>query len=288
MLIAAAAAGVVLILLVGWLASRRSNTTPAAGQRNAVHGRQDPGMAHVHGLGVDPSDGMLYAATHYGLFSVPETGAPTRIADRRQDTMGFTIAGPNLFLGSGHPDPVDKLPSRLGLIQSTDAGKTWQQLSLAGKADFHALKAAHGSVYGYDGSGGFMVSADKLTWETRSKLPMRDFAVSPSDADMILATTEDGLQLSTDGGRHFTQVAGAPALMVLGWDRGSSVYGVAPGGEVYRSGDAGSSWQQGTSLEGQPEAFLVSGERLLAATGTGIFESTDGARSWRLRFRQEH
>ena len=29
-------------------------------------------------------------------------------------------------------------PSSLGLIESTDGGKTWQQLSLAGEADFHA------------------------------------------------------------------------------------------------------------------------------------------------------
>lgn len=58
--------------------------------------------------------------------------------------MGFTIAGPQHFLGSGHPDLREKLPSRLGLIASTDNGQSWQQLSLLGKADFHALHAAHG------------------------------------------------------------------------------------------------------------------------------------------------
>jgi hypothetical protein len=33
-----------------------------------------------------------------------------RLGDRYQDTMGFTIVGPNRFLGSGHPDLRDDLP----------------------------------------------------------------------------------------------------------------------------------------------------------------------------------
>ena len=45
-----------------------------------------------------------------------------------------------------------------------------------------------------------MVSTDMKTWETRAAVPMADFAVSPTDADTILATTEQGPALSTDGG----------------------------------------------------------------------------------------
>jgi hypothetical protein len=108
--------------------------------------------------------------------------------------MGFTVVGPSTFLGSGHPDAREDHPPRLGLIESTDAGETWQPLSLRGEADFHALHAAHGNVYGYEaGSGQFMVSADRQQWQTRSELPMRDFAVSPTDPDTVLATTERGL-----------------------------------------------------------------------------------------------
>lgn len=43
---------------------------------------------------VDPADGVLYAATHYGLFRIPETGPATRGAGRLQDTMGPTVVGP--------------------------------------------------------------------------------------------------------------------------------------------------------------------------------------------------
>jgi len=284
-LVAAAVTGSVALALVVWAALDRRSGKPA-GQLQAIAG-QNPGVAHVHGLGVDPADGTLYAATHYGLFRIPDSGPPTRVANRYQDTMGFTVAGPRHFLGSGHPDTREDLPPRLGLIESTDGGQSWQKLSLLGEADFHALHTAHGKVYGYDSGGRFMVSADKKTWDTRSSLPMRDFAVSPTDPELILATTEAGLQRSADGGRTFTQVSGAPPLVVLGWDRASDLYGVAPAGEVLRSRDAGGTWQLAGRLDGQPEAFTVSGDRLLAATETGIYQSTDGARTWQLRYREQ-
>ena len=78
----------------------------------------DPGLIHVHGLGINPADGMLYAATHTGLFTVRD-GAGQRVADRLQDTMGFTVVGPDHFLGSGHPDvhdPSSTIPT---------AGRCW-------------------------------------------------------------------------------------------------------------------------------------------------------------------
>ena len=88
----------------------------------------DPGPTHVHGLGIDPADGALFIATHTGLFRVGnDSRMPVRVEDRYQDTMGFSIVGPNRFIGSGHPDAREKhLPPLLGLIESNDAGKTWQ------------------------------------------------------------------------------------------------------------------------------------------------------------------
>ena len=107
----------------------------AAQEPEAPEGTAGPGLAHVHGLGVDPADGMLLAASHYGVYRLPESGEP-ELVGARQDTMGFTVVGPRHFLGSGHPDPGDTDQSpHLGLIESTDAGQTWRSLSLAGEAD---------------------------------------------------------------------------------------------------------------------------------------------------------
>lgn len=252
----------------------------------------ETGVVHVHGLGVDPGDGVLYAATHSGLFRIPEHGTAARVANREQDTMGFSIVGPGKFIGSGHPDfrEDDVRPPLLGLIESDDRGETWDRISLHGKADFHALHAAHGNVYGYDStSQTFMVSQDRTDWDRRSQLPMADFAVSPTDPDMILATTEQGVVRSTDGGRRWAPVAGAPVLVVLTWAEQGQLYGVTPDGTVQRSADGGATWTKRGSVNEQPEAITVDvrgGTETLyvAATDRGILASTDQGRTFTTRY----
>jgi hypothetical protein len=292
-LVAATALGAVVALGgVAYLTQDAGRDTVAPGSSGALAPADfpEPGIAHVHGLGVDPADGTLYAATHFGLFRLPEDGSEaTRVANRYQDTMGFTVVGPNSFLGSGHPDFREDLPPRLGLIESTDAGQSWQPLSLRGEADFHALHAAHGNVYGYEaGTGQFMVSSDRENWETRSTFALRDFAVSPGDPDTVLATTGRGLVRSTDGGRTWTPVR-APTLVVLAWDAADRLYGVAPDGTVHFSPDGGASWVERGSAGGPPEAVTVDtrdGAEVLyvAVSGRGILQSTDGGRTFTTRY----
>ena len=252
----------------------------------------ETGVVHVHGLGVDPGDGVLYAATHSGLFRVPEQGKAARVANRAQDTMGFSIVGPGKFIGSGHPDfrEDDVRPPLLGLIESDDRGETWDRISLHGEADFHALHAAHGNVYGYDStSQTFMVSEDRKDWDRRSQLPMADFAVDPTDPDTLLATTEQGVVRSADGGRAWTPVAGAPTLVVLSWAEQGQLYGVTPDGTVQRSEDGGVTWGERGSVGGEPEAITVDvrdGEETLyvAASDRGIVASTDQGRTFTTRY----
>ncbi|WP_348245882.1 WD40/YVTN/BNR-like repeat-containing protein, partial [Salmonella enterica] len=85
-----------------------------------------------------------------------------------QDTMGFAVVGPDRFIGSGHPELRDDLPPLLGLISSSDAGRTWEPVSLLGEADFHALDADGARVVGYDASGGRLMRSDDggRTWTT--------------------------------------------------------------------------------------------------------------------------
>ena len=141
----------------------------------------DPGPIHVHGLGINPADGSLFIATHTGLFRVGKhSRKAVRIADRYQDTMGFSIVGPNRFLGSGRPDAREQnLPPLLGLIESTDAGKTWKPISLLGDADFHVLRSVGKHVYGYDASNDrLLASADEgRAWRELDRPgPMVDLA----------------------------------------------------------------------------------------------------------------
>lgn len=240
-------------------------------------------LEHVHGLGVDPASGDLYAGSHYGLIRLPEQGEPIRVANRVQDFMGFTVVGPGNFLASGHPGADQDGPSNLGLIESTDGGQSWQTRSLAGDADFHALEAKHGLVYGYN-AGQFMVSADKQTWDTRASIALADLAVSPQDPQTVLATTQDGLARSSDGGRTFQLVAGAPLLVLVTWPDAGPLVGVAPDGAVHVSEDGGTSWQARGSAGGAPEALTTSGEDVYVAVEGSIVESSDGGRTFRNRY----
>ena len=298
-LVAAAAAAVALAGAAGCSAGaavgepagpRRAAPAAPAGTLPPVE--PENGVVHVHGLGVDPADGVLYAATHTGVFRIPEQGRAERVANRAQDTMGFSVTGPGRFIGSGHPDPRedDVRPPLLGLVESDDAGRTWQRVSLHGEADFHALAAAHGLVYGYDStSGTFMVTTGRQQWDRRSRLPLRDFAVDPADPDGIVATTEQGPVASSDGGRTWAPLDGAPALVVLAWTARGVLVGVAVDGTVHRSGDSGRTWTPAGSAGGPPEGVAVDARRGVAAlyvavAGQGIVVSGDGGRTFAVRY----
>lgn len=252
----------------------------------------DPGVSHVHGLGINPADGALIVATHNGSFRIsPDSDDAERIGDSFQDTMGFTVAGPDHFLGSGHPDIAGMQagqPTRLGLIESTDAGATWTILSLGGEVDFHGLAYAHDHVYGWDsGTGSFMVSADRREWETRSTVDLFGFAVDPDDPDHIVGAGPDGLVESTDGGRSWAGIQGPP-LVVVSWDPGAGLWGADPAGAVRHHN--GSDWEEAGDLPGPPQAFLATADALYAAVHdddevTAIYRSTDDGRTWDLRYR---
>ncbi len=201
--------------------------------------------------------------------------------------MGFTVAGPNHFLASGHPGQGQEGPSSIGLIESTDGGQTWKSLSLAGEADFHSLEARHGRVYGVNAmTGQFLVSEDKQTWDERGSIAMADFAVSPEDADIILATTQQGLVRSEDGGRAWKRVAGAPLLQLVSWADDGTLVGVQPDGAVQVSTDAGETWEQRGKLGAQPHALLAANGEIYGAIDGAILASDDGGRTFTPRFEE--
>ena len=242
-------------------------------------------LVHIHRLQEAP-DGGLYVATHLGLFKVDGSRIES-VGDATHDLMGFTVAGANDLLASGHPDLrvdellVDDKPPLLGLARSTD-GTAWEPLSLLGDVDFHALVTAHGQVYGLDSqTGALMVSADRKTWETRSKaLPFIDIAVSPDDPDMLVATGQEGLARSDDGGRSWANLKAKQAAAVLSWTE-QGLFAVSPNGDVMQSEDNGKTWQSLGTVDGSPAALLVTDDSIFVAVHeVGIVRSTDAGKSF--------
>lgn len=249
----------------------------------------DPGPGHVHALGVNPADRSLFIATHTGLFRV-DAGAERseRVGDRRQDTMGFTVAGPDHFLGSGHPDLRDELPPLLGLIESRDAGKTWTPISLLGEVDFHALRVRGSRIVGYDAtSGRVLISDDEGRSWRRSHPPEQlvDLVLDPTSADRILAAGESRLFLSPDAGRTWTQREQGTGL--LAWPRRDRLYLLDGGGRLWLSPDGGRRWHGRAGIGGRPAALLAAGaKRLYAANHQGeVKHSSDGGETWTTRSR---
>jgi hypothetical protein len=251
----------------------------------------DPGPVHVHGLGVNPKDGALFIATHTGLFRAAK-GEPQskRVGDRYQDTMGFTVAGPDRFLGSGHPDlqKDPDLPPLLGLIESRDAGKSWEPISMLGEADFHVLESVGQRVYGFDSSGErLMVSIDGGgRWVERpAPEPLISLAADPRQPKRIVVAGETRIHLSSTEGRRWQRLAGEPGL--LAWPAPNRIYLVRGDGHVYVSGVPERSWRALGEIGGRPAAFEAEGRTdLYAALHDGtVKRSTDGGQSWEVRSR---
>jgi hypothetical protein len=246
-----------------------------------------PNLTHVHGLGVDPKDGALYIATHTGLFRAA-TGQtkPSRVGDSEQDVMGFSVIGPDRFLGSGHPGPLQDGPGNLGLIRSDNGGESWDSVSLLGESDFHVLRSREPMVYGFDASNArFLVSADGgRKWDERDTPgAMLDLAIDPSDSSRVVASTERGLVASSDRARSW-QVLEKGALALLTWANSDALYRVNGAGRVARSADAGQSWEQMGSVKAQPAAFASAGSDLYIALPDGtVKRSVDDGKTWTTR-----
>ncbi|WP_438494195.1 F510_1955 family glycosylhydrolase [Streptomyces asiaticus] len=242
-------------------------------------------VSHIHGLGLDPSDQRLYVATHEGIYTPGPKGNPKLVGDSKDDFMGFTVAQGKTFYASGHPASGADGPGDKGLIKSTDAGRSWRSLSLSGKSDFHALDYAHGTVYGYDSTGGLLrTSKDGTTWRDGATFQALDIAVNPDDADLVLVTTAEGVARSTDGGKTFAE-GKQPVMAFLSWKAKNALYGIDTSGRLSRSTDGGTTWKKlATVPGGQPQALTaVDAQHVLAATQSGVYESKDGGKTFTKR-----
>lgn len=254
------------LLLAGCTGGQEGTGGDAA---SIASGSDDAGMGHVHGLGQDRVSGDVLVATHTGLFRLRDGAEPQRVADRRQDTMGFTVDGDRL-LGSGHPDSREGLPSHLGLIESSDAGETWTAVSLQGDADFHTLTVSGVEVVGWDSlSGTVLVSSNGgRSWSPGAGLDSVADLEHLADGAGLLATTADGLLVSPDSGRTFEAFDPAPpTTLVQVESAGQTATGVDVEGGVWDlTGDA---WVARGSIGAPPAAFAASDDgTLLAATAT--------------------
>ncbi|WP_240675163.1 F510_1955 family glycosylhydrolase [Cellulomonas endophytica] len=239
-----------LIVLVG---CSGPGVRPATGAAPSETARSGELGAHVHGAGFNPADSTLYVATHEGLLRYTEDG-PSRVGPA-MDLMGFVVAGPDHFYASGHPGPGQDLPDPVGLLESTDGGRTWTPLARTGASDFHALAVTSTGIHGYDGAD-LLSSPDGGTTWTSTKPPVPIFAMAgANDGQVLLATSSQGLARATDSGLSWQQDPDAPLLQLVHFTTAQLVVGVGPDGVIYLSRDAGTSWAEAGEAAPAPEAL---------------------------------
>ncbi|MEG9250151.1 exo-alpha-sialidase [Arthrobacter sp. Soc17.1.1.1] len=225
-------------------------------------------------MSVDPGTNRILLATHDGLFDVSRS--PAQRIGPTIDLMGFTTTSDGTLYASGHPGPGTDLPDPVGLITSTDDGRTWEPVSRQGETDFHALAATSDGLIGHEGR--IVTSPDGQHWTvTADDIPAYNLAAASNGT--VLATTEKGLYRSEDSGTTWENVPDAP-LLIFTTFAGDTAIGVTPDGTVHTSVDAGLTWPQQGSVQGKPAAIAAAHtgddtHRIWVATAEGIEVSSD-------------
>jgi photosystem II stability/assembly factor-like uncharacterized protein len=249
---------------------------------------------YIGSLSVNPRDGSLLMGTNTGLFEIPKQGGEpgkvtgdlyTRNGEGKvSETLVAEFTGPDEVIASGHPTGDSTLPPALGLIRSSDAGRTWDSVSELGTSDFHALsQSGDVLVAPLYGQAQILLSRDGgKTFEPRvAPMALVGLAVDPRDPKRWVATSESGVFVSEDEGRTWRQRDPTPNVR-LAWKDSGELYRVDPGGPVKVSTDGGKTWQDRGSTGGEPQALAVddAGALYLATLDGKVQKSEDGGKTW--------
>ncbi len=254
----------------------------------------------VNSLDIDPRTHEFLLTTNRGFFRIaPRSGRVRRMRATMTDGgrsapigtfLEISVAGPDRFLGSGHPDQAGSLPSFLGVIRSDDGGRTWRAVSRLGDADLHKIVLAHGRMYAFDAVlGALLISDDGGRTFAENFTPRElviDFEVDPANARRVFASTAGQLFRSLDAGHSWRPVDLQEGIR-LAWPAPDAFYRALRDGTVQRSSDGGDSWDDAAGVDGEPYKFHAVGpdELYLALSDGTIMHTTDGARRWVAVFR---
>lgn len=227
-------------------------------------------FADIHGLAVDPSDPrILYVATHHGLFRGADDKEWSKVGEDTMDLMGFTMhpTQANVMIASGHPSQPSRDYHNLGIIKSTDGGKTWDTVALRNEVDFHAMTiglADPNRVWGwYYRDENFYESADAgLTWNrfgpTKPPKSIYGIASDAEQASTVYAASADGLHVSPDGGHSWARLQGhlpSGAATVVATTKGDpqKIWAYFPASGLARSDDGGKNWTAAARIAWAPQ-----------------------------------
>ncbi|HEX8084022.1 MAG TPA: YCF48-related protein [Solirubrobacteraceae bacterium] len=254
----------------------------------------------VNALEIDPADDSFLLTTNRGFYRIPKDGSKVERIRGKVTAKGgsspvgtfleIDAVGPGEYVGSGHPDNAKPLPPYLGYMRTDDAGKTWRVISRLGEADLHQIRRIHDRLYAFDAVlGAILISGDDgKTWTERftPRQLVLDFVVDPEDPDHLIASTEEQMYRSEDGGEKWRPSDQAPAAR-LDWPAPDSLMRADKDGLFQVSDDGGQTWERRGRIDGEPWKVVATGpEAAFVALSDGtILETKDGGRTFEERFR---
>lgn len=295
----AIAVGVAVLLLSGLAAillaggGDESETATAVDPQTLAVPWIDPdGVTPLVGsVDVNPADDSVWFATNTGLWRVPPDGGgePEQVTGQLEgqdisQELVVRFRGPDRLIASGHPPPGSELPPALGLIESEDAAATWTEISGLGRADYHAIQISGDAIVaGVFQAAAVSVSTDggKTFEERATPDPLVDLEADPRDPARLIASTQQAVIGSEDGGRTWRERDRIPNVRFT-WPAPGVLFRIDPGGPVKVSADGGRTWQDRGTTGGEPQAlFADSPDHLVVALIDGtVKESGDGGRTW--------
>ncbi|WP_231571553.1 F510_1955 family glycosylhydrolase [Gordoniibacillus kamchatkensis] len=222
------------VLLIGTTAcSKKAEQGPNSNASNT--------FMHLHGLGYSADGKRLFIPVHNGL-QVYADGSWNEGPGEKHDYMGFTAVDDG-FYSSGHPAPGSKYKNPLGLVKSTNDGKTVSVISLEGEVDLHGMTAGFRSHTLYVTNpepnskmkqAGLFYSKDKgETWTnspaTGLQGQMTAIAAHPYDASIAAVGTTTGTYLSRDYGQRFTSLVPEQPVSALTFTDSGNVLAATSG-----------------------------------------------------------
>lgn len=191
---------------------------------------------HFHGVGYTDDGEELYVASHDGLRVYKDDAWTMPTEGENHDYMGFSMFKGG-FYSSGHPAPDSDLENPLGIVKSTDNGKTLEKLDLYGSVDFHGMTVGYETeeLYVFNPAEnarmdqpGFYYSTNMTeTWNKSEFRGLEGQAIAlaahSTKEGMVAVGTDKGIFISDDYGNNFEGLAISEVVSAVSFDHQNSL-----------------------------------------------------------------
>jgi photosystem II stability/assembly factor-like uncharacterized protein len=228
-----------------------------------------------------------------GLFVSTDGGATWR----HSGWNGYT----RVFYTEAGSDGVIWSACGNGVLRSGDKGATWRittgwEITEVLRVTVDPLKPS--VVYASTAYGVFRTGDSGETWKEENsgflKPFVSDVVIDRSNTNRLLASTENGVYLSTNAGKHWRLIglSGKGVRTIVQHPENASVFyaGTEDDG-FFSSADGGKTWKQSNKGLTQLTVYTIACDRsnpdalYVGTHGGGVFQSSDGGKSWQQKIK---